>query len=66
MIAALAGFVHDRECTANYDRDDDNDSYYGSVHCNLPCEPEPQVHKSQSMCLGPTLLGSTGDTERNK
>ena len=39
MIAALAGFVHDRECAANYDRDDDNDSYYGSVHCNLPCEP---------------------------
>jgi len=37
VIAAFAGFVHDRENTANYERNDDNDSYYGSVHCNLPC-----------------------------
>jgi hypothetical protein len=36
VIAAFAGFVHDRESTANYERNDDNDSYYGSVHCNLP------------------------------
>ena len=39
VIAALAGFVHDRESAANHEPDDDNDSYYGSVHCNLPCEP---------------------------
>jgi hypothetical protein len=30
------GFVHDGERTARYERDDDNDSYYGSVHCNPP------------------------------
>ena len=38
VIAALAGFVHDRQSAADYERNDDNDSYYGSVHCNLPCE----------------------------
>jgi len=37
VIAAFAGFVHGRESTANYERNDDNDSHYGSVHCNLPC-----------------------------
>jgi hypothetical protein len=39
VMAAFAGFVHDRESTANYERYDDNDSRHGSVHCNLPCEP---------------------------
>jgi len=34
VIAALAGLVHDRQRTANYERDDDNDSYYESAHCN--------------------------------
>jgi hypothetical protein len=38
-MAALAAFVHDRQRTANYERDDDNDSYYGSVHCILPSAP---------------------------
>jgi len=36
VMAAFAGFVHDRESTANDERNDDNDCYYGSVHCNLP------------------------------
>jgi hypothetical protein len=36
LIAVIGGFVHDGERTARYERDDDNDSYYGSVHCNLP------------------------------
>jgi hypothetical protein len=36
LVAALRGFVHDGERTASYERDGDNDSYYGSVHCNLP------------------------------
>src|SRR5215469_15495005 len=36
VMAAFAGFVHDRESTANDERNDDNDAYYGSVHCNLP------------------------------
>jgi hypothetical protein len=27
VIAAFAGFVHDRERTANYERNDDNDGY---------------------------------------
>jgi hypothetical protein len=27
VIAALAGFVHDRESTANDERNDDNDAY---------------------------------------
>jgi hypothetical protein len=38
VIAALAGFVHDRQSAADYEHNHDNDSYYGSVHCNLPCE----------------------------
>jgi hypothetical protein len=29
VIAALAGSVHDGESTANYERNDNNDSYYG-------------------------------------
>jgi len=33
VIAALAGF--DRESTASYERNDDND-YYGSVHSPVP------------------------------
>jgi hypothetical protein len=37
VVAALAGSVHDGESAGNYQRNDDNDSYYGSVHCNLPC-----------------------------
>jgi len=49
MIAALSGFVHDRERTAYYERDDDddNDSYYGSVHCDLPCEPLCRASSAQ-------------------
>jgi hypothetical protein len=27
VMAALAGFVHDRESTANYERNNDNDAY---------------------------------------
>ena len=27
VMAALAGFVHDRESTANDERNDDNDAY---------------------------------------
>jgi len=34
VIAAFAGF--DRESTANYERNDGNDSYYGSVHSPVP------------------------------
>ena len=34
VIAAIAGF--DRESTANYERNDDNDSCYGSVHSPVP------------------------------
>ena len=43
VIAALAGFVHDRKGTANYERNDNNDGYYGSVHCNLPAAG-PKLH----------------------
>jgi hypothetical protein len=44
VIAAFASFVHDRERSANYERNDDNDSYYGSVHCNLPDRSLPLVN----------------------
>jgi hypothetical protein len=40
VIAAFAGLVHDRESTANCERNDDYYSYYGSVHCNLPARPK--------------------------
>jgi hypothetical protein len=36
LVAAFGGFVHDGERVASYERDGDNDSCYGSVHCNLP------------------------------
>ena len=37
MIAGFGDVVHTVECTTSYHRNgDDNDSYYGSVHCNLP------------------------------
>jgi len=46
VIAPFAGFVHDRESTANYERNDNNDAYEGSVHCNLPAAwPKPTAHK---------------------
>ena len=36
VSTALAGFVHDGQSAADHERDDDNASCYGSVHCNLP------------------------------
>jgi len=47
VIAALAGLVQDWERTAKYERNDDNDSYYGSVHCNLPAV-EPKALNAQT------------------
>ncbi len=35
MLAAFAGSVQDRESTAHYERHNDNDRYYGSIHCSL-------------------------------
>jgi len=31
VMAAFAGFVHDRESTANDERNDDNDAYYAAI-----------------------------------
>jgi hypothetical protein len=36
VIAALAGFVHDCQGAAYYERNHDNDSYYGSLHLQPP------------------------------
>jgi hypothetical protein len=36
VIAALAGLVHDRQSATDYEYNQDNDSCYGGVHCNLP------------------------------
>jgi hypothetical protein len=38
VIAALAGLVHDRQSATDYECNQDNDSCYGGVHCNLPFE----------------------------
>ena len=46
VIAALAA-LH-RESTASYERDDDNDSYYGSVHSPVPS----RIERPQSSGLG--------------
>jgi hypothetical protein len=40
LIAGIGGFVHDGEGTASHEHNDNNDSYYGSVHCNLPTAPD--------------------------
>jgi hypothetical protein len=42
VIAAFAGF--DRESTASYERNDDNDSYYGSVHSPVPSRIKRPQH----------------------
>jgi hypothetical protein len=36
VIAAFAGLVHDRQSAAEYERNHDNNSCYGGIHCNLP------------------------------
>jgi len=46
VIAALAGF--DRESTASYERNDDNDCYYGSVHSPVPS----RIKKTPVLGLG--------------
>ena len=58
VIAAFAGF--DRESTANYERNDDNDSYYGSVHSPVPSRikktpafrPEVFLYANKSGAMG--------------
>ena len=37
VMAAFAGFVHDRESTANDERNDNNDACEGRVHLQPPC-----------------------------
>jgi hypothetical protein len=36
VVAAFAGLVHDRQSAAEYERNYDNNSCYGGIHCNLP------------------------------
>jgi hypothetical protein len=63
VIAAFAGF--DRESTANYERNDDNDRYYGSVHSPVPSRiKRPQHLRLGSFCTQPNrALGVSGDGE---
>src|SRR6266566_4753435 len=39
LIGAFGSLVHDGERTTSYERNGYDDSYYGSVHCNLPTGP---------------------------
>jgi hypothetical protein len=63
VIAAFAGF--DRESTASYERNDDNDCYYGSVHSPVPS----RIKKTPVLGLGSFFtqtnraLGVSGDGE---
>ena len=41
VIAAFAGFVHDRQSAAEYERNHDNDSCYGVIHRNLHASGPP-------------------------
>jgi hypothetical protein len=56
VIAAFASFIHDREGTANYQSNDDNDRYYGSVHCNLPGGTLPGVKHARVQLRPAPLL----------
>jgi hypothetical protein len=63
VIAAFAGF--DRESTASYERNDDNDCYYGSVHSPVPSRIKKTPASRAGIFLYATktnrALGVSGD-----
>jgi hypothetical protein len=66
VIAALACLVHDRQGAADYERNDDNDSYYGSVHCNLPCELSLKYTRTNRHRLDRRCGAQQAGAERDK
>jgi len=59
VIAAFAGPVHDRQRAADYEHNRDKDSYYGSVHCNLPAAEQKPTHEPADAVLASPLAPLT-------